>query len=139
MRALKDGAEADLTHIVRAQDSATNWGNDLPVLATPVLLWLGEVAAMRVLEGALEDGEMTVGYAHTDARHLAATPEGWTVTVQATLTHVDGTMLHFFVEATDARDVVFRGTHIRALINQQRFVERFDRKVEGGELQGVRQ
>lgn len=133
MRSLQTGARTTYSHTVQAKDSALEWGNDLPVLATPVLLWLSEITCMLVIEDALEDGEMTVGYAHTEAHHLAATPVGWTVTIEATLTEADRKMLHFTVEARDSQDVVFRGTHIRAVINRQRFGERFNRKVLNGE------
>ncbi|MFF8600009.1 thioesterase family protein [Streptomyces sp. NPDC015232] len=138
MRTPRTGTRAAYTHTVRTEDSATHWGNELPVLATPVLLWLGEIACMKVVEDALDEGEMTVGYAHTDARHLAATPVGWTVTVEATLTRAEDGMLTFEVEARDAQDVVFRGTHVRALIERERFVRRFDRKALRGETAEAR-
>lgn len=128
------GTTAVRSHTVRDADCATNWANDLPVLATPVLLWLGETTAMQVIESALADGEMSVGYAHTSAEHLAATPAGWTVTVTATLTRVDGRMLEFSIEASDTRDLIFRGTHVRAVIDRDRFIRRFDRKVAEGPL-----
>ncbi|MEH1026736.1 hotdog domain-containing protein [Micromonospora profundi] len=125
------GTSATHTHVVQAADCATNWGNDLPVLATPVLLWLAEITAMRVVEDHLAEGEMTVGYGHT-ATHLAATPQGWTVRLHARLTRVDKKLLHFEVTAEDDRDVVFTGEHIRAVVDRARFVERLDSKALAG-------
>jgi len=72
VRELPTTVEAMHEHRVSADDTAQHWGNDLPVLATPVLLWLGEVTAMRALADYLNDGEMTVGLAH-DSAHLAPT------------------------------------------------------------------
>ncbi|NYV73741.1 thioesterase family protein, partial [Streptomyces sp. UH6] len=117
------GSTARVTHRVTDEDSATRWGNDLPVLATPVLLWLTEIAAMKVVEPAVGAGDMTVGLAH-DSAHLAPTPVGEEVTLSATLTAVDGRKLVFEVEARDAEAVVLRGRHTRALIDRERFVGR---------------
>lgn len=123
------GATAVREHVVRAGDCATHWENDLPVLATPVLLWLAEVTCMKVIEGALEPSEMTVGFKHDNAQHVAATPEGWTVTVTAEVTEVDGRMLTFAVRAHDGVEVVYRGTHVRAVIDREKFLRRFEEKV----------
>lgn len=132
MRNLQAGAQAVYEHVVRPEDTAGSWGNDVPVLATPVLLWLGEITAMRILEDALEDGEMSVGVQHSEAQHLAATPEGWPVTLTAVLTKTEGNMMTFSVEGRDAQEVVFRGTHVRAVIDRQRFLRRLGRKTQTG-------
>lgn len=123
------GAQAVREHVVRAEDCATNWENDLPVLATPVLLWLAEVTSMKAVEGVLEPSEMTVGFKHDNAQHVAATPEAWTVNVTAIVTEVDGRMLTFSVEAHDGVEVVYRGTHVRAVIDREKFLRRFEEKV----------
>jgi fluoroacetyl-CoA thioesterase len=125
------GASAIREHTVRRQDCATHWSNDLPVLATPVLLWLGEVTAMQVIEEALDPAEMTVGCAHTNAEHLAATPQDWVVTVTATLTKADERMLEFAIAANDGDDLVYRGTHVRAVVDRERFLRRLARKAAG--------
>ncbi|HEX8745068.1 MAG TPA: hotdog domain-containing protein [Thermoleophilaceae bacterium] len=121
------GSAATLVHRVREQDLATAFANDLPVLATPVLLWLAEVAAMRAVEGDLEPGTMTVGAAHR-ARHLAATPRGLTVTIGARLVDVDGARLRFEVAGRDEADEVLAGEHDRFLVEAGRFRRRVRRK-----------
>lgn len=121
------GTSAHIVHRVTEKDAADNWGNDLPVLATPVLLWLSEIAAMKVIESAVGDHDMTVGLAH-DSSHLAPTPVGEDVTVSATLTHIDGRKLVFDVEARDSAATVLSGRHTRALINRERFTEKLDHR-----------
>lgn len=139
MKTIEIGASAEYTHVVRSQDCATAWANDLPVLATPVLLWLVEVAAMRVLDEALAPGEMSVGAAHTHARHLAATPAGWTVTARAVLTGLEGMTYEFAVETVDEAETVFSGTHVRAVINRERFLRRLHRKAPSADQIGTPQ
>jgi|SRR5215472_2331711 len=137
MRVVEPGSRGELTHRVREEDTAERWANDVPVLATPVLLWLGEVACMRAVEHALEEGEMTVGAAY-DCQHLAPTPAGFEVRVTATVVESDGRRLVFDVEAGDGADLVFRGTHSRRVVDRARFLARVAAKraalepVDGG-------
>ncbi|MFF1405024.1 thioesterase family protein [Streptomyces sp. NPDC058294] len=117
------GTTASLTHTVTPEQSAKAWGNGLDVLATPVLLWLSEIAAMKVIEDRINDPAMSVGLAH-DSAHLAPTPTGETVTVTATLTAVDKRRLTFDVEARDNHAAVLRGTHTRAVVDRHSFTEK---------------
>ena len=48
---------------------------------------------------------------------------------EARLVAVDGRMLKFEVVAYDAQEKVGRGTHERAVIDEQRFLERVGRKA----------
>jgi fluoroacetyl-CoA thioesterase len=121
------GSSSTLEHEVRERDLATAYANDLPVLATPVLLWLAEVAAMRAIEDELEPGAMTVGAAHR-ARHLAATPRGRTVSVSARLVAVDGARLRFEVSGRDETEAILAGEHDRFLVEAGRFKDRVRRK-----------
>ena len=67
------GKSGVLVHTVMPTDLATHWKNQLPVLATPILLWLAELATIKAVEGALAPDSMTVGIGHHN-RHLA---RGW--------------------------------------------------------------
>jgi fluoroacetyl-CoA thioesterase len=128
MPELKANLTGSLTYKVNAGDLATAWRNDVPVLATPVLLWLSELAAMRAIADTLAEGQMTVGLSR-DSTHLAPTPEGWSVQISASLTQIEGRRLVFAVEARDGRDVVLQGTHVRAIVNRDRFVENLAAKA----------
>jgi fluoroacetyl-CoA thioesterase len=127
MRELPTTIEAMYEYRVAAGDTAEHWGNDLPVLATPVLLWLGEITAMRALTDYLDDSEMTVGLAH-DSAHLAPTPAGQLVRITARLRdHTNGTLV-FDVEGRDEHDVILHGTHTRAVVDRARFKARLANK-----------
>ena len=121
------GAEKTILHVVREEDLATAFANDVPVLATPILLWLAEIAAMRAVEGALEPGSMTVGVAHR-SEHLAATPLGCTVCVRARLVELDGARLRFAVSGHDGSNEILAGEHDRFVVEEQRFRDRVQRK-----------
>lgn len=123
------GSSGTLVHEVREEDLATAFANDVPVLATPVLLWLAEVAAMRAIEGGIEPGAMTVGAAHR-ARHLAATPYGHTVAVTARLVEVEGNRLRFEISGRDETEPVLAGEHDRFVVAGTRFRQRVRRKEE---------
>ncbi|GAA5084390.1 putative thioesterase [Thermocatellispora tengchongensis] len=127
MKALPSTLSASYTHEVTSRDTADQWRNDLPVLATPVLLWLGEITAMRALEGYLDEDEMTVGLSH-DSSHLAPTPAGHEVHLTAVLRERDGARLTFDVHAHDGTDEILRGTHTRAVISRSRFLARLAAK-----------
>jgi len=118
---------AGYRHRVTECDSAAQWRNDLPVLATPVLLWLSEVTAMEALAEYLEEDEMTVGLSH-ESSHLAATPVGQEVSLTAALVQRRGNRLVFEVSAHDGQDEVLRGTHTRAVISRTKFLLRLAEK-----------
>ncbi|WP_207400730.1 thioesterase family protein [Actinomadura roseirufa] len=122
------GREGTVEHRVGAADAASNWGNDLPVLATPVLLWLSEIAAMRAVERDVADDQMTVGVGHSST-HLAPTPVDDLVTVTARLDGVDGRVMSFTVTGHDGAGKILEGTHTRALVDRRRFQEGLDRRT----------
>ena len=76
---------------------------------------------------ALGPGQGTVGF-HVDIRHLAATPIGMRVTFRATLTEVDGRRLVFRVEADDEQERIGEGTHVRFVVDMERFMGRIAAK-----------
>lgn len=128
---LKLGLTGVLSHEVTESDLATRWRNDVPVLATPVLLWLAELACMRAIDGCLEPGAMTLGYGHS-VRHLAPTPGGWTVQIEAELVDMTDKLLAFEVRASDGRETVLEGRHERAVVDRERFLSRIERKACAG-------
>jgi predicted thioesterase len=104
--------------------TADRWGNTgVFVLATPTLVGLLEMTAVRAIHDQLEQGWSTVG-THIDLRHLKATPVGDTLTLSAEVTAVDGRRVTFKVKAEDSGGVAGEGTHERVLIDLARFLQR---------------
>lgn len=133
MRELPAGTTGSYRHQVVEADTATRWRNNLPVLATPVLLWLSELAAMDALADYLEPDEMTVGLSH-DSRHIAASLAGQQVRLTAVLVEQQGRRLVFEVTGHDGLDEVLRGRHTRALVSRSGFLTRLaDKAVRIGE------
>jgi len=98
------------------------------VLATPRLVALLELAAIRAIESHLPPGAGTVG-TRIDVRHLAATPVGMSARIRATLREVDGRRFVFDIEGQDTADRIVEGTHERFLIDQAKFLARIAAKA----------
>ena len=86
-----------------------------------------EQAAARAVQPHLDAGEASVGYGF-EFHHLAPTPVGATVVATAEVTTVEKNLITFAIEAHDHADVVSRGTHVRAVIDMERFLKRINRK-----------
>lgn len=108
---------------VAPEHLATNWANDLPVLATPVVLWWTELVAMNMLAPTLARGEMTVGSGHDRVQHLAPTGIGRPVQVEAILTEIDNGRFTFEVLASDPAGIIYRGIHMRAVVAKERMLD----------------
>jgi fluoroacetyl-CoA thioesterase len=74
--------------------------------------------------------EQTVGI-DIKFSHLAATPPGFTVTVNGKLEKVEGRKLTFSIVADDGVDKISEGTHERFIIDAEKFNARTKAKVEG--------
>jgi predicted thioesterase len=97
-------------------------------LATPRLVALLELAAIRAVEVHLPPGAATVG-TRIDVGHLAATPVGMRATIRATLREVEGRRLVFDIEGYDEAERIVEGTHERFQIDQARFLARIAQKA----------
>jgi fluoroacetyl-CoA thioesterase len=127
---LAPGLVGEATLVVEEAHTARHLGSGgVNVLATPIMIKLMEEAARHAVEPKLESGYLTVG-AELHVKHLAPTPMGMRVMARAELLAVDGRMLTFHVEAHDEREKVGEGTHVRAIINLERFLARMQAKVQ---------
>ncbi|MEE1120107.1 MAG: thioesterase family protein [Prevotella sp.] len=110
--------------LVEERHLAINVGSgDLPVLATPVMVMLMENAAMKSVADTIADDETTVG-AQVSVSHLRPTPLADIVNATATLVEIDGRKLTFRVIAEDSKGLVGEGTHVRYIVNRERFVSK---------------
>jgi predicted thioesterase len=130
MDAIAPGLTGSKELVVELRHTASHLGSGgVPVYATPMMVLAMEEAALSAVDPLLEPGKATVGFS-LDVRHLAATPLGMRVTAKAELLSVDGRMLTFRVEAFDEAERIGEGTHVRAVIDMERFKAKLDAKSE---------
>ena len=114
---------------VERQDTAYEVGSgDLLVYATPCMVALMEGAACEAIAPALPEDKTSVGTA-LDITHISATPVGLEVRAEACVTEVDGNMITFHVTAYDEAGKIGEGTHKRAVISTQRFLDKVYSKL----------
>ncbi len=126
------GAKCQIEQVVTDEITAAKVGSGaLPVFGTPFLAAMMENAALTCLQEFLEDGKGSVG-THLDISHDAPTPIGMKVTAEAEIKDVseNGKMVVFDVRAWDEKGPISKGTHTRAIINNQRFLEKCNAKLE---------
>ena len=87
-----------------------------------MLLAAMESAALQAVAPELEEGMTSVGTL-VEMRHLAATPVGGEVTVEAKLVAIDKRQLTFEIVANDGENLIGKATHQRVMVNRDRFVE----------------
>lgn len=110
---------------VEKQHTALEMGSgDLEVLATPTMVALMENAAMKAVANDLSEEETTVG-GMMNTTHIKPSAIGEEVSATAVLVEVEGKKLTFSVEAKDSKDnVIGQGTHIRFIVNRERFLSK---------------
>ncbi|MGN1263480.1 MAG: thioesterase family protein [Prevotella sp.] len=118
--------ETGLTHtsstVVNDTNTAVALGSgDMPVFATPAMLALMENAAMLAVAGSLPEGCTTVG-GHIESSHIKPSPLGATVEAVAVLDGCEGRKLSFSVEARCNGELIGKGTHLRFIVERERFL-----------------
>ena len=123
MRAPEIGRTATQVFDTTYSDTAEAGGNaGVVVVSTRTLVeWL-EVVAESIIRDIFEDGEASVGAA-VCVRHLAPSSVGRPVAITATITGTRKTMIDFDVEVRDGGTVLMNGTHTRAVIDLDAFLE----------------
>jgi len=121
---LKRGLSAQSrTTVTEALTAAAMGSGDLAVFATPAMAALMEHAAMTAVAGELPSGATTVG-AEMNVSHIKPSGLGTEVVATAVLTEVDGRKLTFNVGARDAEGMIGEGTHVRYVVDRERFMAR---------------
>ena len=122
------GARAEKTQEVTRDVTVAHYHENMPeVFGTPMMIYLMEVAAAAAIEEYLPEGWVSVGVV-VNVKHLAATPVGFKVTAQAVVLSVSDSTITFAVEAHDGTEKIGEGTHVRAPINMERFMQRVKAK-----------
>jgi fluoroacetyl-CoA thioesterase len=99
------------------------------VFATGFMVGLMEWTCVQLIAPHLDAGEGSLGV-HIDVSHAAATPAGFTVTVEAACTAIDGRRLTFQVKAHDGIDLIGEGRHERVVVGWDRFKARVADKAK---------
>lgn len=126
------GTKCRLEQTVTEELTAAAIGSGaLPVFGTPFMSAMMENAAMTCLQGFLEDIQGSVG-TRLDVSHDAPTPIGMKVWAEAEITAVseNGKMVDFAVKAWDEKGPIGHGVHTRAIINNERFLNKCNAKLE---------
>lgn len=119
---LDTGLAASFTYAVTDSDTALAHGSgDVPVLATPRVVALVERATCAAVAPHLPVDMTTVG-TRVELDHVAPTPVGATVVVDAVLEGIDGRRLTFGVRVRDVERPVATGTVSRVLVTRERFL-----------------
>lgn len=126
---LTPGLEGSVSAQVAPSRMAPAMGSgNAPVFASPSMIGLMEGACVACVEHLLPQDHQSLG-THLDVHHIAATPEGLTVTAKARLTAVDGRKLTFAVEAHDGIETIGKGVHTRVVVDTPRFMARLASKA----------
>ncbi|MDO4179878.1 MAG: thioesterase family protein [Bacteroidales bacterium] len=119
---METGLTFTSTVVVSKENIAATMGSgDLEVFATPAMVALMENVAMRAVAGELPEGSTTVG-ALMNTTHIKPSALGDTVEATAILKEVEGRKLTFEVKAKDSKGVIGEGTHVRYIVDKERFM-----------------
>lgn len=117
-----------LTHtsqtVVNENNTAIALGSgDMKVLATPAMIALMENAAMLCVAPHLPEGSTTVG-SMISSSHIKPSAIGANVEATAELVEIENRKLTFKVTATENGVLIGEGTHIRYIIDRERFLSK---------------
>lgn len=118
------GMKGEARTMAEREDTALEVGSgSLLVYATPCMVALMEGAACNAIENGIPEDKTSVG-TFLEISHIAATPVGLEVWAEAEVTAVEGSIITFQVTAYDEKGKIGEGTHKRAVINTQRFLDK---------------
>ena len=118
------GMKGRADNLVEREDTALEVGSgSLLVYATPCMVALMEGAACEAIRDGLSEDKTSVGIA-LSISHISATPVGMDVWAEAEVTEVDGSIITFSLTAYDEKGKIGEGTHKRAIITSQRFLDK---------------
>jgi fluoroacetyl-CoA thioesterase len=98
------------------------------VFATSRMIALMEIAAARLMQPLLAEGELSVGVS-ISASHTAPTPVGAKITATAHYTGMDDRLFCFDVVVIDAGGEVGRAIHQRAIVDAGRLQAKAENRV----------
>ena len=124
---LKPGLETAKSIVVDEARCIGFMGKEGMVYATPRMVSDVEYACRDFLLAHLDPGEDSVG-AHVSIDHLAATPLGLTVRIEARIAELDRRKVTFEFSVHDPVEQVGRGKHVRFVVETAKTRERLTAK-----------
>ena len=124
---LKPGLETVKSIVVDEARCIGFMGKEGMVYATPRMVSDVEYACRDFLLAHLDPGEDSVG-AHVSIDHLAATPLGLTVRIEARIAELDRRKVIFEFSVHDPVEQVGRGKHVRFVVETAKTRERLAAK-----------
>lgn len=122
--AIEIGMKGEVSTLVEREDTANEVGSgSLLVYATPCMVALMEGAACEAIAAEIPEEKTSVGI-ELNISHLSATPVGLEVRAEAEVTAVEGSIITFCVTAYDEAGKIGEGTHKRAIVSTQRFLDK---------------
>lgn len=121
---LEVGLKYTSSVVVEKSNCASAVGSGgLDVFATPSMVALMENAAMNAVAPYLPEGSTTVG-SEINVAHNRPSGVGAVVTATAELVAVEGRRLQFKVVAEDGGGAIGEGTHVRYIVDAERFLSK---------------
>ena len=118
------GMKGEVGTVAEREDTALEVGSgSLLVYATPCMVALMEGAACEAIAEALGEDKTTVGI-ELNIQHTSATPVGLEVRAEAEVTAVEGKIITFRLKAFDEAGEIGCGTHKRAIVPVQKFLDK---------------
>ena len=102
----------------------------LPVFGTPYLIAMIESAAFTYLQQELLEGKSTVG-TKVDVSHVSPSPVGMEITASVEVTDIsaNGKLIDFRASVADTAGLIGEGTHQRAIVTVDRFMDKCQAKL----------
>jgi predicted thioesterase len=120
----KVGDTINRTQVVDESKVASHLGSgSLQVYATPAMVTFIEHTCRQLIESYLSEGQTSVGVA-IHVKHLAPTPLGAAVSIQAEIVDMDERFVTFTAQVRDEFEIIGEAEHTRAVIDEQRFLKR---------------
>ena len=99
----------------------------LQVYATPAMVAFVEQTCRKLVESHLPEGMTTVGIGLA-VRHIAPTPLGGKISIQAEIVLIEKNVISFQTELWHEMEKIGEAAHERAVIEIDRFTERVQKK-----------
>ena len=109
--------------VSRENLAVTMGSGDMEVFATPAMVALMENAAMCCVAPELPEGSSTVG-GMMQTSHIKPSAPGAQIEATATLTPIEGRKLTFKVEAKENGQLIGEGTHLRFIVDRNKFLSK---------------